>query len=164
MTGPSSPEWPHVIMSASRPRPNSRRAPLAARESLESKMEDFTELREFSRTGQHEKPRDLKLKPQNLTQQEFYEMSRKQQNLKMYKAIYPVVKQMFSEWHTLTSTLRSLERRIEILQLHQDIEDRDRSLVAVSTVGGDLPVRHYYRHEYDQVDGCVLSRGHGSQV
>ena len=127
MTGPSSPEWPHVIMSASRPRPNSRRAPLAARESLESKMEDFTELREFSRTGLHEKPRDLKLKPQNLTQQEFYEMSRKQQNLKMYKAIYPVVKQMFSEWHTLTSTLRSL------LELHQDIEDR---WMAASSAGG----------------------------
>ena len=105
-------------MRGSRPRPNSRRAPLAARESLESRMEDFTELREFR--SHYEKPRDLKLKPQNLSQQEFYEMSRKQQNLKMYKAIYPVVKQMFSEWHTLTSTLRSLERRIEILQLHQD--------------------------------------------
>ena len=105
-------------MRGSRPRPNSRRAPLAARESLESRMEDFTELREFR--SHHEKPRDLKLKPQNLSQQEFYEMSRKQQNLKMYKAIYPVVKQMFSEWHTLTSTLRSLERRIEILQLHQE--------------------------------------------
>lgn len=154
-------------MSTHRPRPTSRRAPLAARESLESRMEDFTELREFTRAGgHHEKPRDLKLKPQNLTQQEFYEMSRKQQNLKMYKAIYPVVVQMFSEWHTLTSTLRSLERRIEILQLHQDLEDRERSLVAVSTVGGDLPVRHYYRHEYDAVDGCILSsnRGQGSQV
>ena len=148
-------------MSA-RPRPKARRAPLAARESLDSKMEDFTELREF-RTH-YEKPRDLKLKPQNLTQQEFYDMSRKQQNLKMYKAIYPVVKQMFSEWHTLTSTLRSLERRIEILQLHQEMEDRDRSLVAVSTLGGDLPVRHYYRHEYDEVDGCILSRRQDSQV
>lgn len=69
-------------MSTHRPRPTSRRAPLAARESLESRMEDFTELREFTRAGgHHEKPRDLKLKPQNLTQQEFYEMSRKQQNL-----------------------------------------------------------------------------------
>lgn len=38
--------------------------------------------------------------------------------------------------------------------------------MAVSTVGGDLPVRHYYRHEYDAVDGCIISsnRGQGSQV
>ena len=44
------------------------------------------------------------------------------------------------------------------------MEDRDRSLVAVSTVGGELPVRHYYRHEYDEVDGCILSRRQDSQV
>ena len=46
----------------------------------------------------------------------------------------------------------------------QEMEDRDRSLVAVSTVGGELPVRHYYRHEYDEVDGCILSRRQDSQV
>ena len=46
----------------------------------------------------------------------------------------------------------------------KEMEDRDRSLVAVSTVGGELPVRHYYRHEYDEVDGCVLSRRQDSQV
>ena len=47
---------------------------------------------------------------------------------------------------------------------NQEMEDRDRSLVAVSTVGGELPVRHYYRHEYDEVDGCILSRRQDSQV
>ena len=60
----------------------SGRAPLAVRESFESKIEDFTELRDFQG---YEKPMDLKLKPENVTQQEFYDMSRKQQNLKMYK-------------------------------------------------------------------------------
>ena len=68
----------HARMSAR----TSGRAPLAVRESFESKIEDFTELRDFQG---YEKPMDLKLKPENVTQQEFYYMSRKQQNLKMYK-------------------------------------------------------------------------------
>ena len=71
---------------------------------------------------------------------------------------------MFSEWQALTSTLTSLERKIEILQLHQEIEDRDKSLVAVSTLGSEMPLRHYYRHDYDEVDGCLLSRRQESQV
>ena len=55
---------------------------------------------------------------------------------------------MFSEWAGLVSTLRDLERRIDILQIHQDLDtDRDKSVVAVSTIG-DLASRHYYRHEY----------------
>ena len=71
---------------------------------------------------------------------------------------------MFSEWQALTSTLTGLERKIEILQLHQEIEDRDKSLVAVSTLGSEMPLRHYYRHDYDEVDGCLLSRRQESQV
>ena len=33
----------------------------------------------------YEKPRDLKLHPQSWNDQDFYDMTRKQQNLKMYK-------------------------------------------------------------------------------
>ena len=61
---------------------NSRRAPLAVRESLESKVEDLNEMKDFR---VYEKPRDLKLQPPMLNTSDFYEMSRKQQNLKMYK-------------------------------------------------------------------------------
>ena len=68
----------------------------------------------------YEKPRELKLPTsQTWAHREFYDLSRKQQNLKMYKAIAPVVKQMLGEWDELVATLRDIERRIEILQIHQ---------------------------------------------
>ena len=57
------------------------RAPLALRESL-SRMDDINEMKDFRI---YEKPRDLKLPGAGITNQEFYDMSRKQQNLKMYK-------------------------------------------------------------------------------
>ena len=59
-----------------------RRAPLALRESLESKVEDLNEMKDFR---VYEKPRELKLHPPSWNNSDFYEMSRKQQNLKMYK-------------------------------------------------------------------------------
>ena len=62
---------------------NNRRAPLALRESLESKVEDFNEMKDFK---VYEKPRNLNfLPPSNRMSQDFYDLSRKQQNLKMYK-------------------------------------------------------------------------------
>ena len=61
---------------------------------------------------------------------------------------------MFSEWSELVKTLRSLERRIEILQIHRDLDDQNKSVVAVSTAtGGELPNRHYYRDDYDDTAG-----------
>ena len=57
------------------------RAPLALRESL-SRVDDINEMKDFRI---YEKPRDLKLPGAGITNQEFYDMSRKQQNLKMYK-------------------------------------------------------------------------------
>lgn len=91
------------------------RAPLALRESL-SRVDDINEMKDFRI---YEKPRDLKLPGAGITNQEFYDMSRKQQNLKMYKAVAPVVQRMFSEWSELVRTLGDLERRIEILQIEQ---------------------------------------------
>ena len=45
------------------------------------------------------------------------------------------------------STLKDLERRIEILQIHQDLDDQNKSVLAVSTIGGDVPSRHYYSRQ-----------------
>ena len=59
------------------------RAPLALRESL-SRVDDINEMKDFRI---YEKPRDLKLPGAGITNQEFYDMSRKQQNLKMYKVV-----------------------------------------------------------------------------
>ena len=77
----------------------------------------------------------------------------------LFKAIAPVIKQMFSEWAGLVSTLKNIERRIEILQIHADLDlDQNKSVVAVSTVA-ELPNRHYYRDDYtDQVDGCCQTK------
>ena len=80
------------------------------------------------------------------------------------KAIAPVIKQMFSEWAGLVTTLKDLERRIEILQIHQDLDDQNKSILAVSTIGGDIPSRHYYSSDYDQVDGCIQSQQKDNQV
>ena len=67
---------------------------------------------------------------------------------------------MFSEWSGLVSTLRSLERRIEILQIHKDMEEQNKSVLAVSTNSvGDLPNRHYYRDDFDQNTGVQCKNG-----
>ena len=61
-----------------------RRAPLALRESVESRLGEVNEMKDFRR---FEKPRDLKLPSAGLggDSREFYDLSRKQQNVKMYK-------------------------------------------------------------------------------
>ena len=64
---------------------NNRRAPLAPRESVESRLGEVNEMKDFRRL---EKPRDLKLLPSSGAggnTREFYDLSRKQQNVKMYK-------------------------------------------------------------------------------
>ena len=133
---------------------SSRRAPLA-RESFESRVDEASEMKDFRI---YEKPRDLKLSQSNNWEtHDFYDSSRKAQNLKMYKAIAPVIQKMFSEWSGLVATLRDIERRIEILQIHQEIDDQNKSFVAVSTIG-EPPNRHYYRHDYEDVDGCYKSK------
>ena len=71
---------------------------------------------------------------------------------------------MFSEWAGLVTTLKDLERRIEILQIHQDLDDQNKSILAVSTIGGDIPSRHYYSSDYDQVDGCIQSQQKDNQA
>ena len=132
----------------------SRRAPLA-RESFDSR--DASEMKDFRI---YEKPRDLKLSSQSYSEShEFYDMTRKQQNLKMYKAIAPVIEKMFSEWSGLVATLKDVERRIEILQIHRDLDDQNKSFVAVSTIG-ETPNQHYYRDDYEVegVDGCFQSK------
>ena len=73
----------------------------------------------------------------------------------------PVIQTMFSEWSELVKTLRELERRIEILQIHQDLDDQEKSLHLEETNSlppADQQTRHYYRADYDQVDGNCLSR------
>ena len=55
-----------------------RRAPLALRESL-SRVDNINEIKDFRI---YEKPRDLKLPGVGINNQEFYDLSRKQQNLK----------------------------------------------------------------------------------
>ena len=57
------------------------RAPLALRESLESRL-DINEMKDFRI---YEKPRDLNIPLGGINNKEFYDLSRKQQNLKMYK-------------------------------------------------------------------------------
>ena len=67
---------------------------------------------------------------------------------------------MFSEWSELVATLRDLERRIEILQIHQDLDNQNKSLLLEesSSIPDHHHHRHYYRSEADQVDGGCLSR------
>lgn len=64
--------------------PLERRAPLAVRESVESRLGEVNEMKDFRR---FEKPRDLKLPSCGAggNPREFYDLSRKQQNVKMYK-------------------------------------------------------------------------------
>ena len=59
------------------------RAPLALRESLESRL-DINEMKDFRI---YEKPRDLNIPLGGINNKEFYDLSRKQQNLKMYKVL-----------------------------------------------------------------------------
>ena len=77
---------------------------------------DVNEMKHFRI---YDPPGDLRLRSRASSDREFYDQTRKHQNLKMYKAIAPVIQNMFSEWAGLVSTLRDLERRIEILQIHQ---------------------------------------------
>ena len=75
------------------------------------------------------------------------------------QAVAPVIQTMFSEWSGLVNTLRDLERRIEILQIHQDLDYQNKSLLLEeSTSIVDQQHRHYYKDDYDQVDGGCLSR------
>ena len=63
--------------------PPDRRAPLAVRESVESRLGEVNEMKDFRR---FEKPRDLKLSGAGPGPGgNFYDVSRKQQNVKMYK-------------------------------------------------------------------------------
>ena len=67
--------------------PPDRRAPLAVRESVESRLGEVNEMKDFRRW---EKPRYLKLTSSvgpgpGGSGRDFYDLSRKQQNVKMYK-------------------------------------------------------------------------------
>ena len=71
----------------------------------------------------------------------------------------PVIQAMFSEWSGLVNTLRDLERRIEILSIHQDLDFQNKSLLLEESYSiVDQQHRHYYKADYDQVDGGCLSR------
>ena len=74
----------------------------------------------------------------------------------------PVIQTMFSEWSELVRTLRDLERRIEILQIHQDLDldnhNKSLQLEESNSVVERDPHRYYYRADYDQVDGGCLTR------
>ena len=76
--------------------PPDRRAPLAVRESVESRLGErgeVVEVNEMKDFRRFEKPRDLKLPTggpgQGGNSREFYDLSRKQQNVKMYKVSVP---------------------------------------------------------------------------
>ena len=47
---------------------------------------------------------------------------------------------MFSEWSDLVATLNDIERRIEIIQIHQDLDEQNNP-----TIPRDRPNRHYYK-------------------
>eukprot|EP00092_Neocalanus_flemingeri_P035666 GFUD01038832.1.p1 GENE.GFUD01038832.1~~GFUD01038832.1.p1 ORF type:complete len:667 (+),score=162.04 GFUD01038832.1:111-2111(+) len=122
---------------------NNRRAPLAFRDSFESQIEEGSEMKEF--WTYETKPKDQDVPNQTWSSKDFYELSRKQQNYKMYKAIAPVVIQMFSEWSDLVSKLNDIERRIEIIQIHQDLDEQNNP-----TLPREQPNRHYYLHEFEK--------------
>ena len=51
---------------------------------------------------------------------------------------------MFSEWSELVSKLNDIERRIEIIQIHQDLDEQNNP-----TLPREQPNRHYYQYEFE---------------
>lgn len=52
--------------------------------------------------------------------------------------------QMFSEWSGLVAKLDEIERRIEIIQIHQDLDEQNHS-----NLPREQPNRHYYQYEFE---------------
>ena len=74
---------------------------------------------------------------------------------------------MFSEWADLVNTLKDLERRIEILQIQEELEEQSRSLGLQETPSPPAQLnRHYYRWEV--LRGLILNTSikilHGHQI
>ena len=53
---------------------------------------------------------------------------------------------MFSEWSDLVTTLNDIERRIEIIQIHQDLDEQNNA-----TIPRERPNRHYYKCADDKI-------------
>ena len=68
------------------------------------------------------------------------------------QAVAPVVLKMFSEWGDLVSKLNDIERRIEIIQIHQDLDEQNNPMLP-----REQPNRHYYQCQDDRIQPAVTN-------
>ena len=66
------------------------------------------------------------------------------------QAVAPVVMKMFSEWSDLVTTLTDIERRIEIIQIHQDLDEQNNP-----TIPRERPNRHYYKSQASNINSAI---------
>ena len=59
---------------------------------------------------------------------------------------------MFSEWGDLVSKLNDIEHRIEIIQIHQDLDEQNNPMLP-----RERPNRHYYQSEDDRIQPAVTN-------
>ena len=71
--------------------------------------------------------------------------------ISLLQAVAPVMLKMFAEWSDLVATLNDIERRIEIIQIHQDLDEQNNP-----TIPRERPNRHYYQCADERAQPCSV--------